>query len=163
VSNFCEGGTKFFLDFLKFFLSFLDLFSMQIISLSDLSPEFDKLLHKFGGVQVLALCRVVRSYRVTLGYCFVLGSLALLGARLSLLSTFLLLLSIVVRWSGGAFRSQQSRWWVFVIVAVRGFRVRIAARPDILRNGYNASHFGYRVFQVLTIDTVDRKSKYEVW
>lgn len=104
MSNFCEGGTKFFFDFLKLFL-------VQFVSPSDLSPKFDELFHKFGGVQVLALCRgVVRSYRVTLGYWFGLGFLPLLGARLSLLGIDFLLPSIIVRWSSGAFRSQQSRW-----------------------------------------------------
>jgi hypothetical protein len=67
VSDFSEGGTKFFFNFLKFFL-------VQFISPSDLSPEFDKLLHELGGTQVVALCRrVVRSYCVTLGYWLVLG------------------------------------------------------------------------------------------
>ena len=62
VSDLGEGCTKFFFHSLKLFL-------VQFISQSDLSPEFDELLHEFGGTQVIALGRrVVRKCRVTLGY-----------------------------------------------------------------------------------------------
>jgi hypothetical protein len=52
VSNFGEGGAKFFFNFLNLFL-------MQFITSPDLSPEFDELLHECGGVEVLALRRGV--------------------------------------------------------------------------------------------------------
>ena len=105
--NLCEGGAKFFVDFLQFFLHFLHLLSMQIISPFDVSPKFHDLFYKIGGVRVVALSRrVVRSHRFTLGYWLAPGSLLLLRARISLLDFDLLLLVIVVTRSGGASRSQ---------------------------------------------------------
>ena len=84
---------------------------MQLISPSDLFPEFDQLFHKIGGTQILTLGRgVVRSCRVALGFWCDLGMIPLLGPRLPLLVVDFLFSSIVIRWSGGAFRSRQSRW-----------------------------------------------------
>lgn len=102
MSDFGKGDAKFFFNFLELFL-------VQFIASSDLSPEFDELLHECGGVEVLALRRgVVRSDRVRLGYLLVLGFLPLLGACRSLLAVDLLIPNIITGWSGGAPRSRQS-------------------------------------------------------
>lgn len=42
-----KGRPKIFLGFPKLFLDLLELFSMQLISPSDLFPESDKLFHEF--------------------------------------------------------------------------------------------------------------------
>jgi hypothetical protein len=69
VSNFCEGGTKFLLDFAKLLLDFLELFSMHVIPSSDLSPEFDEFFHQIADIEVVALGRgVVRRCYVRLGF-----------------------------------------------------------------------------------------------
>ena len=102
MSDFGKGDAKFFVNLLK-------LFFVQFIASPDLSPEFDELLHKCGGVEVLALRRgVVRSDRVALGYRLVLVLLLQLKSCRSRLVVDLLVPSIITGWSGSASRPQQS-------------------------------------------------------
>lgn len=90
---------------------------------SDISPEFDQLLDKYGSIKVLTLhYRVIWSDCVILSCWFIIDFLLQLRAGHSLLFLDLLILGIITGWSSSTSWPWQLWWGNLIFIVVGRFR-----------------------------------------